>query len=425
MTLKEKCDPESKPRPVQELNGGELFEQLDSKARRKFIDRFFAFANANISLAQHDALFGGVIDHLVLGNVMRWICQNSSYEDVSQFIALMYERSAETSAFVKKFRRESFAKAGHMFVDVGSDESELQRLGVQLGGADKLIQFKRLLVLYANAKLLSKLTEFADTESEHVFECHFAGICNELETIPAHVHALMMFQIARKCLSPRVFINGLVQAAGTSNPAAIAAKGLDLPLKALLVHAEELVEGVQRMNSGFFDADDVCAKIERFHNISQALIVGIDLDDKDEFIRQLQTQARRLSRWIEPIIKNTSYLIIRALKLPKNKGHYVMNKEAILEAKSGMYVLEAVRRCRDSLAVNVLFAKTWKEVGAILEPIMQQSLSHFTDHPVKNSPAHLRLDASIELGKLRFGDEYSQIYLQARDMAFATQEKPA
>ena len=95
-------------------------------------------------------------------------------------------------------------------------------------------------------------------------------------------------------------------------------------------------------------------------------------------------------------------------------GQDRLDGDSILAALNGMYVLETVRDCRDSLAVNEVFDQTWANTGQALEMYLARNMDALRDNPGDRVIAG-RLDAGIKMAEIRFGIEYADVLRRARD----------
>jgi hypothetical protein len=105
----------------------------------------------------------------------------------------------------------------------------------------------------------------------------------------------------------------------------------------------------------------------------------------------------------------------RALRRHR-EGADRLDTDQILSALNGVYLLAAVRDCRDSLALNALFDRTWRLVGQALDIHIQRNLDLLRANPTDRIIPE-RLDAAIKMAELRFNAEYADVLRRAKEAA--------
>src|SRR5690606_17199806 len=98
------------------------------------------------------------------------------------------------------------------------------------------------------------------------------------------------------------------------------------------------------------------------------------------------------------------------------EGSDRLDDDRILAAINGVYLLAAVRECRDSLALNAVFDQAWSQAGQALEMHLQRNLELIRKHP-GDPVIGTRLDAGIKMAEVRFNTDYAEPLRRARAAA--------
>ena len=85
-------------------------------------------------------------------------------------------------------------------------------------------------------------------------------------------------------------------------------------------------------------------------------------------------------------------------------------------ALNGVYLLGAVRECRDSLALNEAFDEAWVHAGERLEFHLTRTMDALRETPGDTILAE-RLDVGIKMAEVRFGADYADALRTGRDAA--------
>jgi hypothetical protein len=93
-----------------------------------------------------------------------------------------------------------------------------------------------------------------------------------------------------------------------------------------------------------------------------------------------------------------------------------IDNDRLLGAINGVYLLSAVRDCRDSLALNAVFDQAWSQTGQALELHIQRNLDLLRQDP-DDAVTGERLNAAIKMAEIRFNPEYADTLKRARAAA--------
>ena len=105
--------------------------------------------------------------------------------------------------------------------------------------------------------------------------------------------------------------------------------------------------------------------------------------------------------------------LIQALRRGREGAVDRLDDDRVLAAISGIYLLNAIRDSRDSLALNALFDQAWVQSGEALETHLQRNLELLRQNPA-DPVVGKRLDAGIKMAEIRFNPEYAETLKRAR-----------
>jgi hypothetical protein len=117
----------------------------------------------------------------------------------------------------------------------------------------------------------------------------------------------------------------------------------------------------------------------------------------------------RLSPKLRDLVPDVNHALRR-----QRDGADWLDSDSLLAALGGLYLLRAVRDCRDSLALNEVFDETWNRTGQSLEMHLTRNLDALRENP-GDPIAAARVDGGIKMAELRFGSDYAEVLRRARD----------
>jgi hypothetical protein len=243
-----------------------------------------------------------------------------------------------------------------------------------------------------------------------------AALAVALQSMPlqdAGIAALLMQAAIGEVIAPGRMVAAAMRLAGSAEEAALTRAGFAPLIEAVYAHAQDQLPGIGA-SGAFADIDGVCNSLERFRRLHRAVGSQVEPVRAGRWAGFAAALTKAASDRIEPYLRAVCPDLNRALR-PAREARTPVGDD-ILAALNGMYVLAAVRDCRDSLALNALFDSVWTLAGQAIEIHTNRNLDLVRARP-DDETAALRLDAGIKMAELRFGADYADILRRARDAA--------
>jgi len=226
--------------------------------------------------------------------------------------------------------------------------------------------------------------------------------------------ALLFHAATGQLANPTRLITAVIKLAGSAKEGTITRAGFSPLIDAYLAHAQNQIHHLQ-LTGPFADIDLVCRSLDRFHRLVRALTGYIEFERASRATQILTTITKMVSDRVEPRIKEVVTDLNLAMRRPKEAPDRVDN-DRILAAVNGIYLLSAVRDCRDSLALNAVFDQAWSQSGQALELHIQRNLELIRQVP-NDAMTGQRLDAAIKMAEVRFNADYADTLKRARSAA--------
>jgi hypothetical protein len=227
------------------------------------------------------------------------------------------------------------------------------------------------------------------------------------------VCSLLMQAALGEIANPSRLIAAAVRITDSSHEQDVQRAGFGPLVDAMLAHAQAQIPALQQYGA-FADVDLVCTSVERFHRMIRAVTGYLELGRSTRWSAIVAGLIKTVSELLEPRLREV--LADMNLALRRHHGTDWLDGDQVLAALNGCYILNTVRDCRDSLALNALFDQTWTQVGQALDIHVQRNLELYRQNPADRVSGD-RLDAAIKMAELRFNSEYADVLRRARDGA--------
>ncbi|HTN62687.1 MAG TPA: hypothetical protein VL147_14255, partial [Devosia sp.] len=192
---------------------------------------------------------------------------------------------------------------------------------------------------------------------------------------------------------------------------AIQRAGFGPLIDAVLAHAQNQLYALQPVGA-FADIDLTCRALDRFHKLIRALTGYVEFSRNSRWTMVLSAITKQVSDRIEPRLKDVVPDMNQSMRKMR-EGNDRLDHDRLLAALNGVYLLAAIRECRDSLALNALFDQAWSQSGQALELHLTRNLELLRANPADSLVAE-RLDAGIKMAEIRFNPEYAETLRRAR-----------
>lgn len=297
---------------------------------------------------------------------------------------------------------------------IGADPEAMRRFRAQFGREHTREEITVVMAALRNRALLGKAQGFGRAINT-IAEDGALGVA--LQSMPlqdAQVASLLFHAAIGQVASPTRLIAAVVKLSGNASEAAIARNGFSPLIDACLAHAQNQVHVLQ-LAGPFADIDRVCRSLERFHRLVRALTGYIEFARGSRATQVLSTLTKMVSDRLEPKLREVVTDLNQAMRRPR-EGIDRIDQDRLLGAVNGMYLLSAVRDCRDSLALNAVFDQAWSQAGQALELHIQRNLDLVRQNP-GDQMTGARLDAAIKMAEIRFNADYADTLKRARAAA--------
>lgn len=244
-----------------------------------------------------------------------------------------------------------------------------------------------------------------------------AALGTALQSMPLQdpqLASLLFHAAMGQVANPTRLITTIIRISGGATEAAIARNGFAPLVDGLLAQAQNQLRHLQ-LTGPFADIDLVCRSLDRFHRLVRALTGYIEFARGSRATQVLSTITKMVSDRVEPRLKEVVTDLNQAMRRPR-EGVDRIDDDRLLGAINGVYLLSAVRDCRDSLALNAVFDQAWSQTGQALELHIQRNLDLLRQNP-GDALTGARLDAAIKMAEVRFNADYAETLKRARAAA--------
>jgi hypothetical protein len=295
-----------------------------------------------------------------------------------------------------------------------ASQESLRRLRAQTGRDAVKSEFPVILTALRHRAVLAKAQSFGKALNG-IAEDAALGVALQSMPLQDTKLAAMLFHAAMGYVAnPTRLISTAIRISGNTSEAAMVRSGFGPLIEACLAHAQNQLQYLQ-MSGPFADIDLACRSLERFHRLVRALTGYIEFARGSSYTHALATITKAVSDRVEPRLREVLTDLNMAMRRPREGADRVDN-DAILAAINGIYLLSAVRDCRDSLALNAIFDQAWSQSGQAIEIHVQRNLELIRQDPA-DAAAGARMDAAIAMAQIRFNPEYADTLRRARQAA--------
>ncbi|ODT81679.1 MAG: hypothetical protein ABS76_11015 [Pelagibacterium sp. SCN 64-44] len=306
---------------------------------------------------------------------------------------------------------EMLARAKTALDKIDSDNEAMRRFRAQFGRDHARDELQVVMAALRARALLSKAQGFGKAVNT-IGEDGALGVA--LQSMPIgdpQMAALLFHAAVGQVANPTRLITAVIKLCGNASETAIARHGFSPLIDAFLAHAQNQLRCLQ-LTGPFADIDLVCRSLDRFHRLVRGLTGYIEFARGSRATQVLSTLTKTVSDRIEPRVREVVTDLNQAMRRPREGGDRIDN-DRMLAAINGVYLLSAVRDCRDSLALNAVFDQAWSQTGQALELHIQRNLDLLRQMPGDPLTGQ-RLDAAIKMAEVRFNPEYAETLKRAR-----------
>jgi hypothetical protein len=361
-----------------------LYFSFDTSISRKHLLRFWTWVARDI-VPDIEMRFDGLVD---AGNT----------EDAAIEICL-----GHILAGIEKARADA------------SDDDADRRLTLEVGGQEVRERLDIIVLALKSRSLIEKARGFDKSLAPNA-DATALGLA--LQSLPLRNPAptgLLMHTIVGRTAMPSRLVAAASAIAGGANEEAIRSAGFGPLGDAILAHAQNQLSILTPTLAGMGDIDAASRSLDRFHRLIRSLGSYLALARNSHWSTVITELTKQVSLRLEPRLMEIGGDIAQSMRRSRDSlGNDRFDAERLLAALNGMYLLSAVRECRESLALNALFDEVWNQTGQSIEILVKRNLEEFRRDP-DNEVIARRLEGGIKLAEIRFGMEYAEVLRRARD----------
>ena len=291
------------------------------------------------------------------------------------------------------------------------DSEALRRFRAQFGRDHARDELNVVLAALRARQLLGKAQGFGKAVNAITEDGALGAALQSMPLSDSQMAALLFHAAMGQVANPTRLITAAIKFSGNAKEATVARAGFGPLIDACLAHAQNQLHNLQ-LTGPFADIDLVCRSLDRFHRLVRALTGYIEFERGSRATHILSTVTKVVSDRVEPRLKEVVTDLNQAMRRPREGADRIDN-DRMLAAINGVYLLSAVRDCRDSLALNAVFDQVWSQAGQALELHIQRNLDLMRQMP-GDAMTGQRLDAAIKMAEVRFNAEYAETLKRAR-----------
>jgi hypothetical protein len=289
-----------------------------------------------------------------------------------------------------------------------------RRLRAALGNDEARAALPVIMGALRNRAVLDKAQAFGRAVNTIADETALSTAIHSMPLQDPPLAALLFHAAMGQITNPTRVVGAIIRLSGNSSEGTVARAGFGPVIDAILAHAQNQLHLLQPTGP-FSDIDLMCRALDRFHRLIRALTGNIEFARGSRWSMVLSTLTKQISDRVEPRLKDVVPDINQALRKPR-EGADRLDNDRLLAALNGIYLLSAIRDCRDSLALNALFDQAWSQSGQTLEMHLQRNLELLRQNPA-DAIVGTRMEAGIKMAEIRFNPEYAETLRRARAAA--------
>ena len=355
--------------------------------------------------------FAGSVAQTHAEAIWTWVCRDLCPDLVA---ADSLADGRFSTADIERVMPDLLARIKEHLALVAADPDKDRRLRATLGSIEAREALPTLVLALRNRLLLGKAVAFGRAVNAITDDAALGAALQSMPLKDTALASLLFHAAMGQIANPTRLVTTIIKLSGNATEAAVTRQGFSPVIEAMLAHGQNQLHLLQPAGA-FADIDLICRGLERFHRLVRALTGYIEFARGSRWATVLSTLTKQVSERIEPRLRDVVGDINQAMRRGR-EGSDRLDDDRILAAINGIYLLAAVRECRDSLALNAVFDQAWSQAGQALEMHLQRNLDLIRKHP-GDPVIGARLDAGIKMAEVRFNTEYAETLRRARAAA--------
>ena len=379
--------------------------------RRAAVRPFAGVINAVLVREPVLFAFAGSVAQTHAEAIWTWVCRDLCPDLVA---ADSLADGRFSTADIERVMPDLLARIKEHLALVAADPDKDRRLRATLGSLEAREALPTLVLALRNRLLLGKAVAFGRAVNAISDDAALGAALQSMPLKDIALASLLFHAAMGQIANPTRLVTTIIKLSGNATEAAVTRQGFSPVIEAMLAHGQNQLHLLQPAGA-FADIDLICRGLERFHRLVRALTGYIEFARGSRWATVLSTLTKQVSERIEPRLRDVVGDINQAMRHGR-EGSDRLDNDRILAAINGVYLLAAVRECRDSLALNAVFDQAWSQAGQALEMHLQRNLDLIRKHP-GDPVIGARLDAGIKMAEVRFNTEYAETLRRARAAA--------
>lgn len=361
--------------------------------------------------------FAGLIDAIIVEDPVPFAFPGSVARSLAQAVWVWVNRDLCQDIDISDLDQampDVLARMREAVDGADADYDNGRRLRAALGNDEARAALPVIMAALRNRAVLDKAQAFGRAVNTITDEAALGTAINSMPLQDPPLAALLFHAAMGQVANPTRVIGAVIKLSGNSNEGSVARAGFGPVIDAILAHAQNQLHLLQP-HGPFSDIDLMCRALDRFHRLLRALTGYVEFARGSRWSMVLSAITKQISDRIEPRLKDVVPDINQALRKPR-EGADRLDNDRLLAALNGVYLLSAIRDCRDSLALNALFDQAWNQSGQTLEMHLQRNLELLRQNPDDRNVG-TRMEAGIKMAEIRFNPEYAETLRRARAAA--------
>lgn len=368
-----------------------------------------------ISMRSSPLIFGMAIEKKHLEKFWVWLERDGAPEYIGQLKEKILKDPKKADQLIAMAFKE-LVKPLQDQLEAAHASSEFQRrLTIQLGGFDVFEAFPLIITAFKNIDKLRAAKDLAAHVKQYETEEEFSDLVEAIELPSGSVQKLWCTAFVYHMAWPGKFMLGVLDHCFGDTESAVRKSGYGPYGDAMIINLQQLVDTIEEQAGVFSDIDLMCLAIDRYHRIARVMHYYLELGKSSQWNHCLEVLTSRVSKVLEKRLSQVVPNVTNVLRTPTQNAQILFTTDQVLQAYNSVYLLDAARNAKESLAVNNVVERTWNELGKSLEILLERALEDQKAAAFGDSLAIAKVDIAIKLCAIRFGAEYAQIMSKNKD----------
>ncbi|WP_027833513.1 hypothetical protein [Maritalea myrionectae] len=290
-----------------------------------------------------------------------------------------------------------------------------RRMTIQLGGYEVYESFPLILTAIKYFDQLRAAKQLALHTQQYETEEEYSDLVEAIDLPKGPAQKLWCTAFVYNLAWPGKFMLGVLDHCYGETEQTVRKSGYGPYGDAMVVNLQQLVDTIEKEAGLFCDIDLMCLAIDRFHRIARVLHSYLDLGKSSQWNHCIEVLTARAAKILEKRLSEVVPNVTNVLRTPTQNAHVLFTTDKVLQAYNSVYLLDAARNAKESLAVNTVVDRTWAELGKLLEVLLERALVDQKAAAFGDTLAIAKVDIAIKLCAIRFGAEYAQIMAKNKD----------